>query len=102
MVRLIGHDHVASGGDELDGEQVVDGQAVTPGEEADAAGQGDATDADLGRVAEARGKTVFRQGVGVLAGGYSRFGPGGAPICVDVEPLHVAEVEQPAVGRHAK
>ncbi len=46
------------------------------------------------------GQAVPRRRARVLAGSQTRLGPGGAPLGVDLEPLHVGQVDHdPALGR---
>jgi hypothetical protein len=85
------------GGDQLGSQQRVDRQAVLPDQEADAATERDPPDADGPGVAEAGGQVV---GVGrdrVPGGGQPGVGPGSAGRRVDLEPVHLREVEHDAV-----
>jgi hypothetical protein len=89
----------AVGGDDLGGEQVVDGQAVLADQEPDPAAQGQAADAHRGGVAEAGGQPVGADGGGVGAGGQPGLGPGGAALRVEVQRGHLGQVEHdPALG----
>jgi hypothetical protein len=87
---------LAVGGDQLGGEQVVDGEAVLSDQVADAAAQGDAADPDRGGVAEPGRQPVGPRRGAVLAGGEAGLGPGGAPPRVDVEGVEVGQVQQDA------
>jgi hypothetical protein len=53
---------LAVGGDQLGGQQVIDGQAVLSDQVADAAAQGDPADADRAGVAEPGRQPVGRRG----------------------------------------
>jgi hypothetical protein len=89
----------AVGGDQLGGQQVVDGEAVLADEVADAAGERDSPDTDRAGVAEPGGEAVGADGGRVIARGQSRLGPRGASLGVDVQRPHGGEVEHdPAVG----
>ena len=92
--------HLAVGGDDVGGEQVVDRQAVLARQVADAAAQREAAEADRPGVAEADREAVLRGRGGELAGGQPGLGPRGAAVDVDVDARHVAQVDDDAaVGR---
>ena len=96
QVRLrgrVGVDHLPVCGDHLCGEQRIDGQAVLADEETDSAAERDAADADAAGVAEADGKSVLPGRLGELARGRAGLGPRGAGRRVDVDPVHLPEVE---------
>ena len=59
-------DHLAIGGHQLNGEQVVDRQAVLAGQEADAAGQRDAAEPDRPGIAQPGHQACFAGGGRVL------------------------------------
>jgi hypothetical protein len=92
----VGADRPAVGGDQLGGQQAVDGEAVLAGQVADAAAHGDATDTHRGGVAETDGQPVPGRLAGELTGGQSRLGPGGLPGGVDLQRLEVRQVEHDA------
>ena len=95
----VGADRPAVGGDQLGGEQVVDGQAVLADQVADAAAQGDAADAHRGGVTEADGQPVPGRLGGHLPGGQAGLGPGGPLGGVDLQRLELRQVEHdPAVA----
>ena len=86
------------GGHDLDGLERVDGQAVLAHEPADAAAEREAGDADGAGVTERGRKPVGRGRERVLAGGQARLRPGRPSLDIDVEPLHVRDVEHdPAI-----
>ena len=96
----VGPDQPAVGRHDLGGEERVDRQPVLAHEIADAAAEGDPTDADGARVAEPDGEPVRGEGGRQLAGRETRSGPGGPAGNVDVEIRQAAQVEQdPAVRR---
>ncbi len=59
----------------------------------DTATEREPSDADRAGVAEAGRQAVGPRRGGVFDGGQSRFGPGSAPLDVDLQLLHVREVE---------
>ena len=69
MRLLVDPQHTAVGGDDVGGEQVVDGEAVLAGEVADTTTGRQPAKADRARVAEADGKTVRVRRFGELARG---------------------------------
>jgi hypothetical protein len=88
--------HLAVGGDQLGGQQAVDGEAVLSDQVADAAAEGDAADADRAGVAEPGRQAVGAGGGGVGAGGQARLRPGGALLRVDLQGVHVGQVQHDA------
>ena len=98
QVRLVLGVHapqLSIGRHDLGGEDVVDRQAVEAAEVADAAADGDAADPDRAGVPEAGRETVL-DGLGDLASGQAGLGPGGPAVGVDLEALHVAEIDDDA------
>ena len=88
------------GGDDLDRDEGVDGQAVLAHQPADPATERQPADADRAGVAERGGKAVSGRGPRVLPGGQAGLRPGETPLRVDVEALHRSEVEDdPALAR---
>ncbi len=69
-------EHLAIGGDDLGGEQVVDREAVLADEVADAAAERDPAEPHRSRVAEARREAVLGGRRRVLARGQAGLGPG--------------------------
>jgi hypothetical protein len=65
VVLVVGPQQPAVGGDEVGGQQVVDGQAVLADQVADAAAKGDAADADRAGVAEPGRQPIARCGAAV-------------------------------------
>ena len=65
VVVGVGPQQLAVGGDEVGGQQVVDGQAVLADQVADAAAEGDPADADRAGVAEPGRKPIARRGAAV-------------------------------------
>ena len=99
VVRVDGED-LAVGGDDLGADQVVDRQAVTPHEIADAAAGRDAADSDGCGVAEADDEPVRRDRRANLTGRQSGAGPHAAVADVEVDLLEVAQVDDDAaLGR---
>jgi hypothetical protein len=92
-------EELAVGGHDLGGQQRIDRQAVLARQVADATAKGEAADADRAGVPEADGQPVRGRRGRDLAGGQSRLCPRGATLDVDVERLHVTQVEHdPDVG----
>jgi hypothetical protein len=89
----VGAQQAAVGGDDLGGEQVVDGQAVLSDQVADPAAQGEPAEADRTGVAEPGGQAVGASRGGVLPGGEPRLGPGGVVVDVDVQGVHGRQVQ---------
>src|SRR5439155_18116941 len=99
MRRRVGAQQLAVGGDDVRGEQTVDGQPELAAEIADAAAEGDTADADGAGVAEADREAVRAEGGGELGRGESGLGPCDAVLDVDVQSLHRREIEDdPALG----
>jgi hypothetical protein len=96
MGLVVGVQHLAVGGDQLGGQQVVDGQAVLADQVSDPAAKGEPADPNRAGVAEPSRQAVRGRGGGVLTAGQTGLGPGGAPLGIDVECLHVGAVEQDA------
>ena len=92
-------EEVAVGRDDLGCEQVVDGHAELADEVADAAAERDPGDPDGAGVAETDRQAVLPDRRRVLAGGQARLRPGGPPVDVDVERLHVGHVDDQTARR---
>ena len=88
---------LAVGGHDVSRQQGVDGQAVLADEIADAAAERDPADPDGTGVPEARRQAVGRGGRRVLHRGQSGLGPGRPTLDIDVERLHVAQIQHDAV-----
>jgi hypothetical protein len=86
----------AVGRDDVRGEQVVDRQAVLPDEVADPAAGRDPADADGAGVAEADRETVGIGGGRDVDGRRAGLGPGRPRRRVDLDLVHVAEVDDDA------
>ena len=93
---------LAVGGDQLGGQQVVDGQAVLPSEIADAAAEGDPAEPHRPRIAEAGREPVGAGRLRIRAGGQPGAGPRRPPFDVDLERLEVAHVEDDPAVAHAQ
>ena len=89
-------EQLAVGGHQLGGQQLVDRQAVLSDQVADAAAEGEPADPDRAGVAEPGRQPVGAGGGGVLAGRQPRLGPGGALLGVDLQGVHVGQVEHDA------
>src|SRR5258706_49100 len=90
----------AGRGHDLRGKPRIDGQAVLPHEVADPAAQGDAADPDRAGVAEADRQAVLADGGAELDGGEPGLGPDGATREVELDPLHLGQVDHDAaIGR---
>src|SRR4029450_6495739 len=83
----------------LSREQVVDREPVLADEVADPAAERDPPDADRARVPQADAEPVRRGGVREFGRGETRLGPSGAFLDIDVDRLHLREVEDDPVGR---
>ena len=98
MLVGTGGQQPAIGGHDLDGLERIDGQAVLANEPADAATEREPGDADGTGVTERGRKPVGCRRERVLAGGQARLRPGRPSLDIDVESLHVRDVEQdPAI-----
>jgi len=82
-------------------QQAVDGEPVLAGKTANASAERDPADPDRAGVAEPDRQSVRRKCRGDLAGGQARLDPGGAPIHVHVQRLHVPQVEHDPPVRRA-
>src|SRR5215207_987487 len=92
-------DHIAVGGDDLGGEQVVNCQSVLADQEADAAGEGDAADPDRAGVSQPGDPPALAGGNRVFARRGAGPDPGALPVGVDLDRLQFGEVDhQPAVA----
>ncbi len=91
---------LAVGGHDVGREQGVDRQSVLADEIADTAAERDPAEPDRTRVPEAGREVMGRRRGRVLTGGQSGLGPGGPPVHVDLERLHVAQIEHDAVVDH--
>jgi hypothetical protein len=101
-IRLGVHpQELAVGRDDVRGDQRVDGQSVLPDEVAHPTAEGDATDADGTGVAEPCGQAVGGGRGRVLSGGQAGLGPCRALLGIDLETLHVPQVEHDAALGHA-
>ena len=89
------------GGDDVGAEERVDREAVLAHEVADAAAERDATDADGAGIAEADGEALLCGGARDFGRGEAGLRVGRALDRVDLEPLHLAEVENHATFGHA-
>jgi hypothetical protein len=99
VALVVDLEDLAVGGDELGGEQAVDGQPVLADQVADPAAQGQAADADRGGVAEPGDQPVRLHRGGVGPGGEAGLGPGGAGLGIDLDGGQLREVEHdPALG----
>ena len=100
VVLGVDAEQLAVRGHDLGGQQVVDREAVFADEVAHATAKRDPADPDRAGVAEPGREAV---GIGrdrVRGRGQARLGPCGPALHVDLERLHVPEVEHdPAVGR---
>ena len=100
VLRSIGA-HVATVGRyDLGCQQRIDREPELPHEKANAAAQGDATDADGAGVAEADDEPVLGERFGDLDGRGSRLDPRGARVGVDIDFRHPTQVDhEPAISR---
>ena len=99
QVRLVlGVDasELSIGRHDLGGEDVVDRQAMEAAEVADATAGGEAADPDRAGVPEAGRETVLDGRGRVLDRGQAGFRPGGPVRGVDLEALHVLEIDDDA------
>ena len=101
MVVGVDLEEPAVGGHDLGAEQVVDRQPELADEIADAAAERDPADADRTGVAEPGRQAVLADGRRVLEGGQPALGPCRAAVDVDVEALHVGQVEDDPALAHA-
>ena len=93
-VRRLAHgEQAAVRRDQLDGDQVVDRQAVLAGQEADPAAERDPGDPDRRGVAERGRQAVGRRGAGVLAGREARLCPRTPAPGVQLEAAHLGEID---------
>ena len=95
-------DDAALGRDQLDRDERIDRQAVLAHQPADATAERQAGQADAAGVAEWRREPVGTRRRGVLASGQAGLGPGEAPLGVDVQALHAAQVEDDAALARAE
>ena len=95
LVR-IGGQQPAVGGHDLDRLEGIDRQTELPNEEADTAAERQPGDADRPGVPEGRCETMGSGGFRVLPGRHAGLDPRGLPLGVDVESLHVREIEHDA------
>ena len=102
QVRVVlgaGHDDLAVGGDDLDRQQVVDGEAVLAHQPAFPAAQGQARDTGAGDHPAGGGQPVDGRGPVELLPGGPGLGPDGPPRRIDPDPFHRRQVDhQAAVG----
>ena len=106
MVLRVRNDDASIGGDELDREEVVDGQPVRPAEEPGTTAEGDAADTDRAGVTEPDDEPVLARCGRDGACRGTPADPGDALVDVDVDAVEMAEVEDEtvldgAVGREA-
>lgn len=94
-------DQLAISGHHIGGKERVDGEAVLADEISDPAPERDAADPDRARVAEPDGKAVRTDCVGELAGREARLCPDRAPLDVDLDALHLREVQHDPCVRRA-
>ncbi len=80
-------------GDDLCGQHIIDREAVLAHQVAHPAAQGDTPYPDRADIAETGCEAVGSHSSGVLARSQPRIGPGCAPFGVDLEVLHLREVE---------
>ena len=92
---------LAIGRHDLRRQQVVDRQTVLADEVADAAAQREAADPDRAGVAEADRQAVRGRRLGHLAGREPGLRPGSAAFRIDLDRLHVAQVDHDAALGHA-
>jgi hypothetical protein len=101
MRFVVGMQHFAVRGHDLGGEQVVDGQPVKAGEEADASTERETADTDDAGIAEAGGQTVLAGCGRVLGGGEPCLRPRSVSGGVDLDCLERGEIEDDAALRDA-
>jgi hypothetical protein len=102
VLLRIGANEPAARVHELDGRNAVRGEAVAPGQPADAAAEGVAHDADIGRRARERGETVLRGRVGDVAPQHARLDARPLRDGVDLDPAHSLGLEQHRMGERAE
>ena len=90
-------DDASIGGDELDGEQVVDGQPVRPADEPRTAAKGDAADTDRGGVTESDDEPMLPGSGCHRACRGTPANPGDALVDVDVDAVQRAQVDDETV-----
>ena len=90
----------AVGGDDLDGSQVVAAQAVGPHQHAHAAAEGETRDPGLGHLTPGRDEPEELGRAVDVAPGRAGLGADGAGGGVDVDGLHLREVDDQAVVTH--
>jgi hypothetical protein len=96
VLRLAGGQEAAVGGDHVGRQQVVAGQAVRPGEVADAAAQGEPGDAGGGHHPAGGGQAKAVGGVVEVAPGGAALHAGGTTLGVDPHPTHGGQVDDQA------
>jgi hypothetical protein len=101
MVLAVDRHALAIRGHDLGREQVVDGQPELADEVADPATERDPADPDGSRVAEPDDKPVLTDRLGHLRRGEAGLGPCRPSLDIDLEALHVREVEDDPALRHA-
>ena len=92
-------EHLAVGRDELDREQVVRGQSVLRHQPAEAAAEGQPGDPGRRDGAARDGEPVRARGVVQLAPEHAALGPHGRLLGVDLDALHLGEVDHHAAVR---
>ena len=83
----------AVGSNDVGGEEVIDRHAVLANEISDPAPRSESPDSDRAGIAEAGREAMGGDGGRVFPRGESRFGPSRAVRNVDLDPLHVSEIE---------
>ena len=83
----------AVGSNDVGGQEVVDGHSVFANEISDPASQSESPDSDRAGIAEPGGEAMSGGGGRVFPGGESGFGPSRAVRDVDLDLLHVLEIE---------
>ena len=96
MVVRIDLQQLAVRGHDLGRDQVVDGHAVLAHQVADPAAERESADADGASVAERNREALLGELRRDRSGGQPALGPRGAGIGVDLQPVHVAQVEHDA------
>jgi hypothetical protein len=94
-------EHLAVGRDELDREQVVDGQPVLGHQPAEAAAERKAGDARRGDHASGHDQPVLGGSVVQLTPDHTALRGGGRLFGIDRDPLHLGEVDHQAAVRHS-
>ena len=95
-----GPDHVAVGGDHLEGLDVVAGQAVLPGEPAHAAAEGEPADPGVRDVAGRGGEPMRLRGLVEGAEQRAALDPRPASVRIDPHGGHRGEVDHQTAVRH--